>query len=341
MRTAVVDASDTTAGQGATPTDEGSALSITCPPEVTASTVFDCTIGVTVPASAPEWPLVASVHLPRSVFHVAHDRAGALDVESRTVDFTVDPRPGSRQAFTVSLIGGPPDAGLSRDIEVSMLLPSRVGPNQVAHTTVRVARSQRVDLGFVTLPFSSLVLFTVLVGVTLSTLTGVWLWRRVQRTRAASGLSRRSPSRHVDTVTWHTALMLASALALFAMLPGGVETVRSYTSFTASACTLLDRGPDGTSVEQSDPMAAVRYTVNGVDRVSMGYNLRGTMYFDGSASHFNTLVAGEQYPCWYDPGQPLRVVLRRGITGGALLLLVFAVVLYRRARALLGALNTT
>ena len=149
-----------------------------------------------------------------------------------------------------------------------------------------------------------------------------------------------------DRVMSRAVLCLVSgAVALFA-LPAPVESIRSRLAYTATTCTVLDRAASGVPYSGSkdditddiaEPMAAVRYKVGGTDRVSTGFNVRGSLRTAWSEGAYRTVPIGAEYPCWYDPARPERVVLRRGPSTGAVVTLIPIAMFFLGARAFVRA----
>jgi hypothetical protein len=105
----------------------------------------------------------------------------------------------------------------------------------------------------------------------------------------------------------------------------------------ATTCTIVDRGSSGFAPEISYiPMAIVRYDAGGRTRLSSGFDVRGTMYGSNDPDASRLFTVGGQYPCWYDPMQPQRVILRQGPSAVVWFTLLPAAVLALTLGVLLG-----
>lgn len=91
-----------------------------------------------------------------------------------------------------------------------------------------------------------------------------------------------------------------------------------------------DGGPEQRSVSGSGgsrrstvrPEYGLRYTVEGVERFSAGYDTGSSLHIGGrtqSGEELRDWVVGARIRCWYDPENPADVVISRGF-GGAYLL---------------------
>ncbi len=134
-------------------------------------------------------------------------------------------------------------------------------------------------------------------------------------------------------------LGLFTISSLFALLPVQVflEGVRAFRSYEETTCTVLDRrlfpqesysanpGPTQSRTTTSWlPQLALRYTTGKGERISEGFATG--MVNEGDLRDY---ALGRQYPCWYDPNNERRVVVRRDINplGVGLLLMPFVLAL--------------
>lgn len=128
-----------------------------------------------------------------------------------------------------------------------------------------------------------------------------------------------------------------SLLLLFFCMPSVIETVRARTTFVSTTCTVVDSGSSGLAPEIAYvPMAIVRYEAAGRTRVASGFDVRGTMYGSNDPDASRLFTTGGRYPCWYDPAQPQRVILRQGPSATVWFALLPILLLIPSVGALLG-----
>jgi hypothetical protein len=99
------------------------------------------------------------------------------------------------------------------------------------------------------------------------------------------------------------------------------QGIRARTSYEETSCTVLDRrlfpqtsvtaNPGATRSRTSTrymPRLALRYATSGGERISEGF-ATGLV----NAGDLSDYALGQQYPCWYDPDDERRVVVRRDL----------------------------
>jgi hypothetical protein len=155
-------------------------------------------------------------------------------------------------------------------------------------------------------------------------------------------LRRRGPaassSSSKEAIGASTVFGSISVLLLFLCMNSCIETVRARTVFTATTCTIVDRGASGLAPEISYvPMAVVRYQADGRTHVAAGFDVRGTMYGSNDPDASRQFTVGGRYPCWYDPAQPQRIILRQGPSATAWFALLPLGILMLTLNVLLGA----
>ncbi len=126
---------------------------------------------------------------------------------------------------------------------------------------------------------------------------------------------------------------------------------RALTAWTETTCTILGRrivaqsstSSPGTSSGRPrdttvyEPELALRYTVDGRERYSTGFDTGSSLRVGGSAGRQGDVAAwqvGSTVPCWYDPADPADVVVVRGF-GGAYLFALLPVPVFLLGLALL------
>ena len=102
---------------------------------------------------------------------------------------------------------------------------------------------------------------------------------------------------------------------------------RANTVYVAHTCVVLDkrvaesRGDDGSTYR---PEIQIRYTVAGREYTTWAYDA-AKIYSsgrDGKQKIIDQFQAGREYPCWYDPTDPEKVVLVRGYSWTTLFALI-------------------
>src|SRR5262245_42511224 len=94
---------------------------------------------------------------------------------------------------------------------------------------------------------------------------------------------------------------------------------RANRQFAPTTCVVLEKyigkspAPNATSTYR--PELRIRYTVDGQEYVGEGvYDVTGSYMASREAVEtiLGEFTVGDEYPCWYDPIDPHRVVLARG-----------------------------
>ncbi len=213
--------------------------------------------------------------------------------------------------------------------------PERFEPQ--AETSVAVARHSRADLGYAILPIAPIWAFLAMVLSIPLWLGLVWLLRRGRRAQTRAPRRPGYPPVPRDTVMAPAFFSLVCLLALLILSPALVESVRSPTVFAQTRCTILDRTESGSPARDQSPptsTAVVRYATPAGSRISIGFDVRGTMGLRDHAVAHQAFAVGGEYPCWIDPARSDRVVLRRGWTGSATLAVLFGLAQLRLLPAL-------
>jgi hypothetical protein len=113
---------------------------------------------------------------------------------------------------------------------------------------------------------------------------------------------------------------------------------RSLTRWPETTCTVLGGRLSaqtttrtgtrpGTDTTNYVPVLGLRYVVNGTETFSSGFDTGSRLGVGGRGGRTGELAAwtvGGEVPCWYDPDDPLDVVVRRGF-GGAYLFALFPI----------------
>jgi hypothetical protein len=322
-------------------------LTIACPSEVVTTRPFDCTLTIVTPQLPPAAGAALHVTLPPGLFHLANSANARFDADSRQLVMPLDR--ASLGDYTVKLTMMADDAGAGRVRTVSASVPEPVEgvekPREPAgfkaSATFLIAPGEPVIVGALESPQTPLTVTWLMAVAIVAALWTVRMRRRSLRlaamqARGESYVSSASPpSKEAIGVSAIGAIV--SVLLLFLCMPACIETVRARTIFVATTCTIVDRGSAGFAPEITYiPMAVVRYEVEGRTRVATGFDVRGTMYGSNDPDASRQFAAGGRYPCWYDPAQPQRVILRQGPSFTVWFALLPAAVLILALSALLG-----
>ncbi len=110
-----------------------------------------------------------------------------------------------------------------------------------------------------------------------------------------------------------------------------IPELRVNRDYVEHTCRVIDRRIDEVPHEDGSlyaPEFRLEYTVNGKTyALWANYEITDVHTSDRSRSEaiFKQFELGKEYPCWYDPRDPSRVVLKRGYTWFAWLMLFFPV----------------
>lgn len=118
-------------------------------------------------------------------------------------------------------------------------------------------------------------------------------------------------------------------LSIFAAMAG--HDYRTISAFRESSCTILDSrirsetstssipSPRGRTTNTSyEPLLAMRYAAAGLDVISTGYSTGSRLQIGRGASTIDEaarFTIGTRVPCWFDPDEPIRVVVLPGFGG--------------------------
>jgi hypothetical protein len=106
--------------------------------------------------------------------------------------------------------------------------------------------------------------------------------------------------------------------------------VRIFTVWKPTTCTIMEKkisstGGSGNSKPSYRPDITFRYEIGGKEYRCTGWDswaLSG-LYGGGSSAYYGRVLdrfeIGRTYPCWYDPTDPTRAVLTRGVRAGYVL----------------------
>jgi hypothetical protein len=111
---------------------------------------------------------------------------------------------------------------------------------------------------------------------------------------------------------------------------------KSLTEWPETTCTILGGRLSaqtttrtgtrpGTDTTNYVPVLGLRYTVDGRETFSSGFDTGSRLGIGGQGGRteeLNAYAVGAGVPCWYDPADPLDVVVQRGF-GGAYLFALF------------------
>jgi hypothetical protein len=321
-------------------------LTISCPSQVVTAKPFDCRLTIVIPDPAPAAGSTLRVTVPPGLFHLANSANARFDADSRQLVLSLE----RTQTLSVSLMADDAGAGRTRTLSASVPIgasPSPVDALEKPHESARfeasaaimIAPGEPVIAGAFHSPETPLTATVLVVAAIVASLWTIRVRRRASRVAAMRTRGEPYASPPTKQVIGASAIgAIVSALLLFACMPACIETVRARTIFVATTCTIVDRGSSGFAPEITYiPMAVVRYEAGGRTRVSSGFDVRGTMYGSNDPDASRQFATGGRYPCWYDPAQPQRVILRQGPSFTAWFALLPIAVLTLSLSALLGA----
>jgi hypothetical protein len=123
-----------------------------------------------------------------------------------------------------------------------------------------------------------------------------------------------------------------------------VPDLRARLLYVEGRCVLLDKRlvehpPSGKAINSTyRPEFLIRYTVAGREYKTWAYKaVKASSGLRWPEEHvLESFTVGQEYPCWYDPADPSKVVMVRGYSWFTwVLLLVFLVVLFFTGRGFL------
>ena len=146
---------------------------------------------------------------------------------------------------------------------------------------------------------------------------------------AAAVARGRAPGRKARGRVVRAGLVLMLAVGfLLIFVDLARRDVRLLNEYREAACEVLDttapaqveRTRGGGTMASFTPLVAVRFTDGGVERVGAGFDGPSRLRIGGGRDLLDEMQAsfrvGANVPCWYDPHDPARIVVKRG-PGGA------------------------
>jgi hypothetical protein len=351
-------------------------LTITCPSRVVTTTPFDCTLTIVTTSEPPPAAGAAlRVTVPPGLFHLENSANARFDADSRQLVLSLDRAPLATHTLSLSLMADDAGPGRTRTLTASVPLGERpstalaapgvtqprsgemepveaVTPVEAleksresgrfeASAAILVAPGEPVIVSALESPETPM---TATLLVVTAIVAALWTLRARRRgLRLAAMQTRGEPyvssasSSSREAIGASAIGAIVSVLLLFLCMPACIETVRARTGFVATICTIVDRGSSGFAPDITYvPMAVVRYEADGRTHVATGFDVRGTMYGSNDPDASRQFATGGRYPCWYDPAQPQRVILRQGPSATAWFALLPVAVLMLTLNALLG-----
>jgi hypothetical protein len=352
-------------------------LTIVCPAQVVTGTPFDCTLTIVTPDPPPAAGAALRVTVPPGLFHLANSANARFDTDSRQLVLSLDRAPLATSTLSLSLMADEAGAGRTRTLSASVPIGEPRSTASAAAGESRVRADAEMDPVEAVTPVEALekpreparfdASATIVVGpgepvivsalespatpltatllVVAAIVAALWTIRARRRTlRLAAMRTAGEPyvssasSSSKEAIGASAIGAIVSVLLLFVCMPACIETVRARTIFVETTCTIVDRGSAGFAPEITYvPMAVVRYEAAGRTRVASGFDVRGTMYGSNDPDASRLFAAGGRYPCWYDPAQPQRVILRQGPSATAWFALLPVALLMLTLSVLLGA----
>jgi hypothetical protein len=254
--------------------------------------------------------------------------ARSLDREARVAEASVDLPAGGSREFQLRVIA-PRDSGgrvLSPRIALQHFSSRTEHYDSVVVDIGTRLGADGVTVGGYRITTAGLVTLALLVSIPV-----LWLIvRMLSRGKAPEG----GLAGRIGAGTAVAAIVIAIGFwAVFAAM-----ALRDYQSLSwpETTCTILDRRLNvststSTSSSRSQDtssyatMLALRYLASGVETHSTGFDTGSRLSvggFRGADAELRAWSIGNQVPCWFNPGNPADVVVRRGFGGAYLFALL-------------------
>ena len=277
-----------------------------------------------------EWPFMGYLVQARGVEPLA------VDHSSRTLSSSVTLAPSEEKNVEVDILV-PRDSGgdaLSLSVRLAhyasgteywdhkvVTVDTRIPPNGIRIGSFRLAPAGIATLAWL-----------IVSGV-------FWAWVRVAAPRNPSSVRLLGPGAAV------VAIMIAVGFGMI-FTSMAWRDYRALNEWQQTTATIVGRGVVSQSTTSHPPSSgistarktteivspefALRYSVNGIDILSTGYDTGSSLRIGGRVQREEEMAhwtVGAQIPCWYDPQEPRDVVVRRGF-GGAYLFALFPLLLF-------------
>jgi hypothetical protein len=283
-----------------------------------------------------EWPLMGFL------VDATGFEAPRFDHEAREISDTFAMPVGAERRITVRVLA-------PRDSGGDTLTTAFKAVHYASQTEYRDSRSVSIDTrpapggivvgGYRVLPTGLAVIAWVTAFAILLLLVRGWSGRR--RSGSSSRRSRDSSSlgaavaRHVGPAGAVAAIMIALG---FWLMFGAMawRDYRSVTSWPRTECTILGGRLSAQTTTRSStaprrdttnyvPVLGLRYEANGLETLSSGYDTGSRLGFGGQGGRTEELgrwSVGSRVPCWFNPDDPLDVVVVNGFGGAYLFALL-------------------
>jgi hypothetical protein len=152
-----------------------------------------------------------------------------------------------------------------------------------------------------------------------------------------------------DDLSWPILGVFLLALVGGFLALEGVPNLRARLFYVEGRCVLLDKRliehpPSGKAINSTyRPEFLIGYTVAGREYKTWAYKaVKASSGLRWPEEHvLESFTVGQEYPCWYDPDDPSKVVVVRGYSWFTwVLLVVFLVVLFFTGRGFLRHLRS-
>jgi Protein of unknown function (DUF3592) len=284
-----------------------------------------------------------SVEWPRMGFLIDADGFDGpqIDHEARQITNDFPLAAGGERRFVVRVLA-PRDSGGD-----ALILAARAA-HYASNTLHWVRSTLTIDTrvpttgimvaGFRILPAGVAVLVWLMMGVLLSLIA--MALSRPGRTRPRAGASARfSIGSLVASRAGPLGSVAAVMVALGFLMIFGTMAWRDYQSLTRwpqTSCTIVGgrlsaqtttRSPSRTGQDTTNyvPVLGLRYEANGRETFSSGYDTGSRLGIGGQGGRTKELTEwtiGSAVPCWYNPDDPLDVVVLKGFGGAYLFALI-------------------
>lgn len=266
----------------------------------------------------------------------------SYDLEHRVLRWHGTVGPGEERRFMVRLATLPGSAGTMVINHASIVWDNK-RKNIQFETEVRSKQGNAkilfmvagIGLGWLEVVILGYLLFVLLFLIVLPRLIR---WRDRQRFERSPGVSwHDGDPRRITVYAMSIAFLACLAVMLF-FASIVVGDFRKFTSYEKTTCTIIDKkirwstgSTGGRKSKTYDPLVSVQYDIKGKEIVSAGWLAKGA-FLSGRERFAEKRLAryelGKSYPCWFDPDDPQRFLLKRSLSWGWYLLCLGPLILF-------------
>lgn len=272
-----------------------------------------------------QWPTMGYVVEVRGV------ESAQSDDDARVTTASVSLPAGSERRVDVMVLASRDAGGSALSLSVQLIHFHSMAETWI-HKTINIDTRKRAD---------GLILGGLRIAPA-GVITLAWLVVTALSMALAAIFSTRGSRSLVSSVVGVFGIMLAIGFWLI-FVAMAWRDYRVLTAWRESTATIVGRrvtvqsvssthrrsSGSGTESRQQDvakPEFALRYTVDGREMFSSGYDTGSSLRRGGGKAQlekeFGEWTVGSRVPCWYDPHDPADVVLKRGFGGAYLFALL-------------------